>query len=49
MRPVGVGGPSAEHPAARAGLAGDQVKDHASCVQFVLPRGEARVVVAVYR
>lgn len=46
---AGMGGPTTEHSEAREGAVGDQVKSHAPRLQPVLPRGEARVVVALYR
>lgn len=49
MFSVGMGGPTAEHSEAREGAVGDQVKSHTPHLRPVLPRGEARVVVALYR
>lgn len=45
----GVGGAAAEHPAARAGAAGNEVEGDAPRLQPLLSRGEAGVVVAVHR
>lgn len=44
----GVGGAAAEHPTQGASAAGDQVQGDASCLQPLLPRGEAGVVVALH-
>lgn len=49
LSPSGVGGAAAEHPAARAGPARDQVEGDTPRLQPLLPRGEAGVVVALHR